>query len=97
MVDYSARYGLSEGISRTFDGKHPCSMCETITQSRKDEAAAKSPTSVPPNKITYLVTIVIAVPQQEASSSPQIYFASTPYFAEHYVQPVLRPPRTLAA
>lgn len=97
MVDYSARYGLSEGISRTFDGKHPCSMCETITQTRKDEASAKSTVSVPPSKITYLASVMISVPRQEASSSPQIYFPAAFFFAAHNVQPALPPPRTLAA
>jgi hypothetical protein len=97
VVDYSARYGLGEGISRTFDGKHPCSMCDTITQTRKDESSAKSSTSLQANKITYLAAVVVSVPRQDAPPSPQLYFASQCYFVGYITQPVLPPPRILAA
>jgi hypothetical protein len=97
VVDYSSRYGLTEGISRTFDGKHPCSMCETITQTRKDDTSSKSTTSLQANKITYLLAVVISVPRQDASQAPQVYFASQSYFDGHITQPALPPPRILAA
>ena len=41
LVDYSAQAGLAEGASMTFDGKHPCHMCQAIAESRKHQAEEK--------------------------------------------------------
>lgn len=37
MIEYSERAGLAQGISQTFDGKHPCRLCCKIEQARKQE------------------------------------------------------------
>jgi hypothetical protein len=36
LVDYSKETGLVSGISKTFDGEHPCSMCKEVEKARKD-------------------------------------------------------------
>jgi len=41
LVDYSAQVGLAEGASMTFDGKHPCRMCNALAKSRKRQAEEK--------------------------------------------------------
>ncbi|MES2922197.1 MAG: hypothetical protein V4819_11660 [Verrucomicrobiota bacterium] len=35
LVDYSAQAGLAEGMTMTFDGQHPCCMCNAIAENRK--------------------------------------------------------------
>jgi hypothetical protein len=38
LVDYSSQDGLLEGAMKTFDGEHPCCMCEAIAAGKKLEA-----------------------------------------------------------
>ena len=44
VVDYSRDNPVSEAISKTFDGNHPCGMCEKISKVRSEER--KSPALV---------------------------------------------------
>lgn len=37
LADYSAQYGLVAGAARTFDGQHPCSLCDKVNEGRKKE------------------------------------------------------------
>lgn len=37
LVAYSAEVGLREGVSRTFDGQHPCPLCKAIQKGRAEE------------------------------------------------------------
>ena len=41
IVEYSSEKGLTEGLSDTFDGEHPCDICGSIAKAKKDES--KSP------------------------------------------------------
>ena len=40
ITTYSQESGLQEGLRKTFDGNHPCGLCERIAQSRPDSAPA---------------------------------------------------------
>ncbi len=40
-VNYSHEEGLANGLSHTFDGRHPCPLCKAI--SRSTEKEKKSP------------------------------------------------------
>jgi hypothetical protein len=35
-VSYSARDGIAEGLSRTFDGEHPCPLCLAIAAAERE-------------------------------------------------------------
>jgi hypothetical protein len=37
VVQYSQRSGLKAGITQTFDGEHPCSVCKAIQDGKKRE------------------------------------------------------------
>lgn len=37
LVEYSQADGLREGVVKTFDGAHPCEMCESISKGRESE------------------------------------------------------------
>lgn len=36
-ISYSAQDGLVEGVKKTFDGEHPCPMCQAIAKVKKDQ------------------------------------------------------------
>lgn len=38
IVDYSAENGLVEGVKQTFDGEHPCELCNSIATAKKDDS-----------------------------------------------------------
>lgn len=38
LVEYSARDGFLSGVQKTFDGEHPCQLCEKIEQERATES-----------------------------------------------------------
>ena len=37
LVNYSKSEGVELGISKTFDGKHPCSLCLSIAKNKQTE------------------------------------------------------------
>ena len=37
VIDYSKAEGVEAGITKTFDGKHPCSLCFSIAQNKEKE------------------------------------------------------------
>jgi len=42
LVKYSESEGVEEGISKTFDGKHPCSLCLSIAKNKQAEKRQSS-------------------------------------------------------
>jgi hypothetical protein len=37
VVQYSQQVGLKAGLAQTFDGEHPCSVCQAIQDGKKQE------------------------------------------------------------
>jgi hypothetical protein len=37
VISYSQRASLHEAIAKTFDGKHPCALCNAIQKGRAEE------------------------------------------------------------
>lgn len=50
LVVYSSSQGVVEGISRTFDGEHPCSLCLAIAEA-KDQQDDSQPQLLAGNKL----------------------------------------------
>jgi len=48
IVSYSHDASLAEAVSRTFDGKHPCCLCEMIQKGRADEKQQEPKQNVKP-------------------------------------------------
>src|SRR2546428_9100090 len=42
MAAYSRETSLSEAIVKTFDGKHPCRLCQHISKSKRTEKKSRS-------------------------------------------------------
>lgn len=44
IVDYSSEKGVVAGVSDTFNGEHPCELCESIAKAKKNDTEnPKSP------------------------------------------------------
>ena len=52
VVDYSKSEGVEAGITKTFDGKHPCQLCLSIAKNKEKEGRPTA--NVSPAKL-YLV------------------------------------------
>ena len=37
MVEYSQKSSLTEALAKTFDGKHPCSLCHAVQVGQRSE------------------------------------------------------------
>jgi hypothetical protein len=37
VANYSQQCSIAEALQRTFDGKHPCDLCKSITKSKEAE------------------------------------------------------------
>ncbi len=51
LVSYSRDGSLTEAVSKTFDGKHPCCMCKAIESGRKAEQKQSQDKFAPDAKI----------------------------------------------
>ncbi|PWU13944.1 MAG: hypothetical protein C5B50_18355 [Verrucomicrobia bacterium] len=51
IVTYSRDASLTEALSKTFDGKHPCRLCKAITKGKRTEK--KSEVQTPPQKLEF--------------------------------------------
>ena len=96
-VAYSERYGLTEGLTRTFDGKNPCGLCEKITEARQESAAADHSGVLPPTKL-----VCVPAPPAPTTSAPlqsdgHVYFLVVPVLSPRADEPALPPPRFRAA
>ena len=39
LFDYSQNVGLAKGIEKTFDGNHPCKMCQQVQKGSQKESS----------------------------------------------------------
>jgi hypothetical protein len=80
---------LTESVSRTFDGNHPCPLCEAIAAGKKSEN--KNAVNVQTQKLEYLPLaqkIVLIAPSTLPSLSLENLFAKS-----FFHKPLLPPPR----
>ena len=43
VIEYSANDGLQVGLSKTFDGAHPCELCKSIAKNKAAEKKHAAP------------------------------------------------------
>ncbi len=96
-VTYSGRYGLAEGIGRTFDGKNPCPMCKNIAKARQDERAPGPAVTLSPGKLEGVVAPAVQIPRAKLRSELQDYFPSQAALSARAERPAVPPPRSAAA
>ena len=60
IVSYSRNASLTEAVSKTFDGQHPCCMCKAIKQGRAEEKQQQQKQESKPDS-----KIKLALPEAE--------------------------------
>ncbi len=61
IVSYSRDGSLTEAVSKTFDGKHPCCMCKAVESGRKAEQEQSQDKFTPDAKIKCVLPLETAV------------------------------------
>ncbi len=59
VAAYSRDASLSEAISKTLDGKHPCPLCTAIAQGKKSEKKAEFTTLIKKLDFSYSQTVFV--------------------------------------
>ena len=97
-VAYTVEKGsLSEGLSDTFDGEHPCPLCKAVKKGA--EAEQKSHDGQPPpskTKEMKLTLALVSVPKFVFSpSEPQHWIMTSSQLKTRQEPPVIPPPERL--
>jgi len=92
LTSYSNQAGLEEGLRKTFDGQHPCKLCERIAQSRPDSTSTHLAVApIPHADLLWVFEAVTArIPQSEQTP---ISFGVTCLIGANRASPLLPPPR----
>lgn len=95
-VAYSVERGsVVQGLSDTFDGEHPCPLCQAVSEGVKDGPASDGP--APVKSVKELTLALVSIPVFVFSSAPPVSWSTTSEAAEARAQaPAAPPPRTLA-
>ena len=92
LTSYSQQSGFGEGLKKTFDGQHPCPLCERIARTRPDSTPTtlSSLLPIPADFLWVLETVTDRI-----SSSREVrHFSSTEYLiGADRASPLLPPPR----
>ena len=96
-VNYGARYGLTKGLERTFDGKHPCPLCKQIAKARQSEKESKQAVALTSIKLACAPATVVAAQRLSSPCEKQIYFDVVEFCTIRSERPASPPPRNLAA
>ena len=92
IVQYSQRDGLSAGLTQTFDGDHPCSVCKAIQDGKKQEQK-KAPLLQAEVKMDCLAPWNrFRVPQEWVKVK---FFGSGEQIDDVAFEPAVPPPRSL--
>jgi len=43
LAEYSGEHGLVAGVSKTFDGQHPCGLCKKVEEGRQQQEESPIP------------------------------------------------------
>lgn len=67
LVSYAQQGTFTEAVSKTFDGEHPCKMCQFVEQGRaqerqQDQQAAKTCLKLEPGLVWCETVVLAAVP-----------------------------------
>ena len=90
LVTHARESSLVDAVKATFDGAHPCSLCEKIEQGRASEKRHDDgPVLTVKTELFYEAARVVLHPPK-----PELWIVSQPLAADARTQaPALRPPR----
>jgi hypothetical protein len=84
------RTAFTQAVQRTFDGKHPCSLCKAIDQSKKCERKGEFPFQV--KKLEFLGQPQLSLPSVPTRFS--LLTAGDSFAAQQPQVPPVPPPRS---
>jgi hypothetical protein len=91
MISYSQHASLREALQKTFDGRHPCTLCKLVTKGQTDEK--KQTAQNGETKLDFFCELErLAVPPPEPSVVPPLQSPAALVRAE---SPPTPPPRSL--
>ena len=92
ISSYSEQSGLEEGLRKTFDGQHPCNLCERIAQSRPDSTPTHLAVApIPPADLLWVLETFTA--RILPSEQNPLFFSVTCLIGANRASPLLPPPR----
>lgn len=89
LVDYAQQDSLSVAVAKTFDGEHPCQLCHTVKEGRKEEQKKQTPTAIA--KLDAVLAPTIQIPLR--SVAPHVFFSVALQPREVALSPLTPPPR----
>ncbi|MCE9609328.1 MAG: hypothetical protein K8R23_03775 [Chthoniobacter sp.] len=92
LVSYSRDAAFVEAVAKTFDGQHPCGLCQSIEQGKKQEKRAVS--EVAKAKLVFVVPTRTAVLWSAGAVSVQAVVTTEAGLL--FEQPPVPPPRVAA-
>ena len=93
LVDYSQNVGLSKGIEQTFDGNHPCQMCDQVQKgSQKENSDSIEVGLVKLLKQSEILPSLFSTFRISSISFPIAYSAGTFLFSTRNEAPLTPPP-----
>lgn len=91
IISYSRDASLSEAVSKTFDGEHPCAMCKMIKKGRADEKEQQQKQNVKPGSKMEIGLIWQSTPFYFSSDRERISSPNTDASIRSYEPPKPRP------
>ena len=89
-ISYSHNATLAEALAKTFDGKHPCKLCNLVSAGKKSEQ--KQEVEKPVVKLDFLMAAAPSFLFQPRLETDPFYFPATP--SARAQLPPTPPPRT---
>jgi len=92
LSSYSQGASLEEGLRKTFDGQHPCKLCERIARSRPDSTSTHLAVApIPPADLLWVFETVTA--RILPSEQTPLFSSLTCLIGAYRASPLLPPPR----
>jgi len=91
IISYSRDASLSEAVSKTFDGEHPCAMCKMIKKGRADEQEQQQKQNVKPGSKMEIGAIWQSTPFYFSNDREKISSPNTDASIRSYEPPKPRP------
>ena len=96
IISYSRDGSLTEAVSKTFDGQHPCCLCKAVESGRQEERKQSQEKFSPDAKIKCVLPEEITFQYAPITTDlPRLSSVTIP--ASHQTEPQTPPPRTIGA
>ena len=90
MLATNLRTGsFEEAVAKTFDGQHPCKLCDVVSAGKKSEKRTEFPTLAKKLEFISARPVFVFVPPQDFRLLPELEI----FFRQSSSQPPVPPPR----